>query len=381
MAQIRDVQPTDWEALNRLHRWAWFPERSEQGWAWLHRFGKGAPGWVLEDELGVCGFLGNIRQDYAAGERRLCAATGYSLIVLPRAKGGSGPLLDAFRRQPSVFATSILNGNARSAPIYARNGFVPFPPDWADAKIVWPLAPFTILSERIARSVYRRRRPARELFAASRRAGLDHGPRQLVALDPWRDAAAIDCFDHDLRRSDALLAARSAGAFQDRLSDPDASAPPVLFGWREDDRLVALALAKVGKMSECEAPILDVIDLAWLEPDGEGPAARLLAELRLHGRRIGASRLRLSVVTAASARIAQSVPGGLIRRGHVHAHVSFAAHADDLPPWRPTPYDGDFGFFLRSPPPARATPGQGPEALSFLSPRQDAEERRFQAHP
>lgn len=347
---LREVRPTDWQALNDLHRWAWFPERSEQGWAWLHQFGRGAPGWVLEDEHGVCGHLGNIRLDYSAGNADLSAAVGYSLIVLPRAKGGSRPLLEAFRSQPGLFATSILNGNARSAPIYARNGLVPFPQDWADAKIIWPLAPFTILSERLARSVYRHRRPARELFAGSGRLQTNHGQRHLAALDPWRDAAAIDRFGEELRQSGRLLAIRSAQAFQDRFSDPDATVPPALFGCRKDGHLVALAFAQVGKMSECEAAILDIIDLVWLEPDGRVPAECLLAEMRAHGRRIGASRLRLSILNEETVLIARSLPGGFIRRNYVHAHASFAAVAVDHSLWAPTPYDGDFGFFLRPSP-------------------------------
>ncbi len=351
---LRLVQPNDWQALNDLHRWAWFPERSEQGWAWLHQLGRGAPGWVLEDEHGVCGYLGNIRQEYSADGDNLSAATGYSLIVLPRAKGGAKALLEAFRRQPGVFATSILNGNARSAPIYARNGFLPFPPHWADAKIVWPLAPLTILSERVARTIYRHRRPARELFAGSLSGAVSHCPQELAALNPWRDAEAIDRFDEELRGPGALLAARSARAFQDRFSDPDATLPPVLLGWRQGGHLVALAFAQVGKMSECEAPIIDVIDLTWLDPEGQGPAGSLLSELRTHGRRIGASRLRLSIVNPATALIAKSVPGGLVRRNHIHAHVSLAPHAVDRLLWAPTPYDGDLGFFLRPPPPALA---------------------------
>lgn len=357
MPSLREVEPADWQSLNDLHRWAWFPERSERGWAWLHQFGRGAPGWVLEDEHGVCGYLGNIRQDYTSESHNLCAATGYSLIVLPRAKGGSRPLLEAFQSQPGVFATTILNGNARSAPIYARNGFSPFPPDWADAKIVWPLAPFTILSERVARTVYRHRRPARELFAGSGHRAAAQWPPELAALDPWRDAAEIDLFDEELRQQGTLLAARSAQVFQERYSDPDATLPPVLLGWRQGGRLVALAFAQVGKMSECEAPILDVIDLAWPDVEERGPAGRLLAELQAHGRRIGASRLRLSVVNTATALVAQSVPGALVRRSHVHAHVRYAAPAGDPSHWMPTPYDGDFGFFLRPPPRREARSG------------------------
>lgn len=364
MPLLRAVLPADWQALNELHRWAWFPERSEGGWEWVHRLGQGYPGWVLEDADGVCGYLGNIRQDYALLDARLVGATGYSLIVLPRAAGGSRLLLEAFRGQPGVFATSIFNSNARAAPIYAREGFAAFPDDWADAKIVWPLAPMTILSERIARSLYRHRRPSRELFHGSR--GSPPMPRaaRLSALDPWTDAAAINRFCADLRNGGALIADRSARALQDRFSDPDRAEPPMLYGWREGERLSAIALGQLGKMSECEAPILDIIDLAWLEPDGAAAATALLVQLKLQGRRAGASRMRLSLLNSATAAVARTVPGGMVRRRHVHGHAILVADPGLEPLWRPTPYDGDFGFCLRPPPgdPRRSGRIAGPGA-------------------
>ncbi len=311
----------------------------------------------------VCGYLGNIRQEYSLGSDRLCGATGYSLIVLPRAKGGSRPLLEAFRRQPGVFAVSIFNANARSAPIYARNCFEAFPPEWADAKIVWPLAP-----ERLARTVYRDRRPVRELFAgAAQRASRFVSP-EVAALDPWTDAAEIDGFHEEIRKPDAVVASRSAKVFRERFSDPDATLPPMLLGWRDNGHLVALALAQVGKMSECEAAILDVIDLSWLDPHGRGPAGCLLAELRAQGRRIGASRLRLSILNPATAVVAQSVPGGIVRRGHIHAHVRFTGPVGDHPRWSPTPYDGDFGFFLRPTPPSVPTRSGDPDKRTLRFP-------------
>ena len=382
MPILRTVLPADWKSLNDLHRWAWFPERSQAGWDWMHGLGQGYPGWVLEDDEGVCGYLGNIRQDYALLDARLVGATGYSLIVLPRARGGSRFLLEAFRGQPGVFATSIFNSNARAAPIYAREGFTAFPAGWGDAKIVWPLAPMTILSERIARSLYRNRRPSRELFHGAR--DLAPAPRvaRLSALDPWTDAAAINQFSAELRSGGPLIVDRSARALQDRFSDPDRSESPLLYGWREGDRLSAMALGQLGKMSECEAPILDIIDLAWLEPDGAAAATALLVQLKTHGRRAGASRMRLSLVNDATAAVARNVPGGMVRRRHIHGHAVLVADPGLEPLWSPTPYDGDFGFCLRPPPgepdrsgrdagagggfairetiPAPASPGGGP---------------------
>ena len=281
-----------------------------------------------------------------------------------------------------MFATSIFNSNARAAPIYAREGFTAFPAGWGDAKIVWPLAPMTILSERIARSLYRNRRPSRELFHGAR--DLAPAPRvaRLSALDPWTDAAAINQFSAELRSGGPLIVDRSARALQDRFSDPDRAESPLLYGWREGDRLSAMALGQLGKMSECEAPILDIIDLAWLEPDGAAAATALLVQLKTHGRRAGASRMRLSLVNDATAAVARNVPGGMVRRRHIHGHAVLVADPGLEPLWSPTPYDGDFGFCLRPPPgepdrsgrdagagggfairetiPAPASPGGGP---------------------
>jgi len=347
---LREVLPSDWESLNELHRWAWFPERSEAGWKWVHGFGQGYPGWVLEDDDGVCGYLGNIRHDYSLRDACFMGATGYSLIVLPRAKGGARRLLDAFRNQPGVFATSILNSNARAAPIYSREGFTAFPQNWADAKIVWPLAPMTMLSERLVRSLYRNRRPARELFSSPRCSPVVPSAAGLSALDPWADAAVINLFYAELRHAGSLIADRSAQALQDRFSDPDRAEPPMLFGWSEGDRLSAVALGQLGKMSECEAPILDIIDIVWLEPHGAAAATALLFQLRTEGRRVGASRMRLSLVNQATAEIALRVPSAVIRHRHIHGHASFVAGMDEDVPWAPTPFDGDFGFCLRPPP-------------------------------
>lgn len=376
MPILREVLPADWKSLNDLHRWAWFPERSEAGWKWVHGFGQGYPGWVLEDDEGVCGYLGNVRQDYALLDARLAGATGYSLIVLPRAKGGARRLLEAFRNQPDIFATSIFNSNARAAPIYSREGLTAFPPHWANAKIVWPLAPMTILSERIARSLYRNRRPSRELFSGARDRPPGPGVAGLSALDPWTDASAINLFHGELRQGGSLIADRSARSLQVRFSDPDRLKPPVLYGWSDGDRLSAMAFGQLGKMSECEAPILDIVDLVWLEPHGVAAATALLRQLKSEGRRAGASRLRLSLVNDATADVALRVPGSVLRRHHTHGHARFVTNGGGALPWAPTPYDGDFGFCLRPPPADRNSasgmevrqPFQGPDSGAAREP-------------
>lgn len=371
MSILREVALADWQSLNDLHRWAWFPERSQRGWEWVLGLGQGYPGWVLEDIDGVCGFLGNIRQNYSLRDNHLVAATGYSLIVLPRAKGGSHLLLDAFRNQPHVFATSIFNSNGRAAPIYSREGFAPFPSGWANAKIVWPLSPMTIFSERIVRSAYRNRRPSQDLF--QRLPGRSSVPRVVgvLALDPWSDSEAINRFWEDLANTNSLIAERSARVLQNRFSDPDRTRSPTLYGWADGSQLTAIALGQLGKMSECEAPILDIIDIAWLAPGGHIGAKALLTQFKNVGRDTGASRMRLSVVNDVTVDIARSIPGSLLRRRHIHGHATIVAGDGHEDVWRPTPYDGDFGFCLRPPPTDPLCSGHRARSVAGALPRRD----------
>lgn len=353
MIDLRIARAEDWNAINALHHWAWFPVRSETGWAWMFSFSPDCPGWVLEDADGVCGFLGNLTQTYHRGPDVLAAATGYSLIVLPRARGGSHRLLQAFRAQPGVFAVSILNGNARSEPIYGREGFEPLPAGWADAKIVWPLKPLTMVAERVAGALFSRRRLERDLFSAPARPDgaavfADKGVR---TLDPIRDALHLSTFDRRLALERRLVPDRSPALLGRRFSDPDRTSDPVMLGWFNAGGLAATAIGHCGKMTEITAPILDVVDVVALPEAGAQAGPALLAAMKVVGRARGASRVRLPLVNPELAGWAASVPGGLVRRHHVHAHVRFDAEAADIrSAWTPTAYDGDYGFCLRHQP-------------------------------
>jgi hypothetical protein len=345
---LRQASLADWQEINALHRWAWFPERSEAGWRWMFALAGRAPGWVLEDDQGLCGFLGNVVQSYCWTDGPTQAATGYSLIVLPRARGGSHALLEAFRGQSGVFATSIFNGNGRSAQVYPREGFSGFPPGWADAKVVWPLRPFTIAAERVAWRVLGGKRPEAELFR-SRQATINLSDPRIVLLDPWRDAAVLDNYWSALAATGRLLATRSSEALQSRFSDPDQTREPILLGYLEGSELIAASMAQMGKMSELEAPILDVIDLTWLRVSSLSAPFALLAQMKEIALDLRASRLRLPLVNAESAALATHVEGALFRRRHLHAHVLFQQPAL-ASAWRPTPFDGDYGFALRPEP-------------------------------
>ncbi len=56
-------------------------------------------------------------------------------------------------------------------------------------------------------------------------------------------------------------------------------------------------------------PTLDIIDIAWGGPDGGRAAGRLFAAVQIVGRRLGASRMRLSIATKLTAEIQCQIPG------------------------------------------------------------------------
>ena len=77
----------------------------------------------------------------------------------------------------------------------------------------------------------------------------------------------------------------------------------------------------------------------------------LVGSLIRNAPRLGVARVRLSVVTAEVERRLGALPGVMRVRRHRHGHARLTEAGVGLASrWRLTPYDGDFGFCLRSPP-------------------------------
>ena len=115
----RPFTAADIPAVNALHRSVWWPERSVAGWNRLldnpaaREIGAEA-GWVIDGPDGEpAAFFGNLIQRFRLDDQVLHGATGFSLIVRPDMRGNSKALLDAFTRQPGVFAAYVFDANPK----------------------------------------------------------------------------------------------------------------------------------------------------------------------------------------------------------------------------------------------------------------------------
>lgn len=366
---IRPIRMDDAADISALLDWAWFAPRSEAGWRWLcrtprSREARSIPiGFVAEDSDGrVAGVFGLFAQDYVSSRSDTVGATGHTLIVHPRIKGASAGLVDAALDQAGLFGVTVLNGNARAAPIYARHGMKAWPSERGDLNLVWVTDPLAILAERAARASVSRRepgavRPHTERFLRAR-----VFETELVRLGPSvRQMSAADLderfeeFWADLAAEGRLTARRDAASWRWRLSDPDRTRDSILLAWMDGEAIGGLLLAQVGKTNEIECPNLEIIDLVALESCADQALPDLAAALVRNASRLGVARVRMPVVTEEMEGHLSRVPGMIRRRSHVHGHVRFGADGEALAAdWQLTPYDADYGFCLRHPPRAAA---------------------------
>lgn len=361
---IRPIRMSDADAVSALLDWAWFAPRSEAGWRWLcrtprSRDARAMPvGFVAEDSDGqVGGVFGLFVQDYSSSRGEAVGGTGHSLIVHPRLKGASAGLIDAALDQAGLFGLTILNGNQRAVPIYARHGFQPCPAEGADATLIWITNPIAVLAERAVRARFDGHAPAQsrpaEKFMSDRlfTAGPARLGNRIVALGAADLDERVDSFWSALADEGRLTARRDQAALRWRMSDPDRTRDPILLAWMDDDRIAGLALAQLSKINQIQCPSLDVIDLVALEPFARQATPELVAALVRNASRLGAARVRIAVATPEMESLVASVPGMLKRRAHIHGHVRFNRDGADLArDWRLTPYDGEFGIGLRQPP-------------------------------
>lgn len=357
---IRTIRMEDAAAVSRLLNWAWFAPRSEAGWRWLCRTPRSRPareipvGWVVEDGDGrIGGVVGVFAQDYVVEGEAVVGATGHTLIVEPRMRGAASRLLRRYADIDGVFGVFHLNANARSAPLCERFGFTGWPPDHADVKLVWPTDPLAILAERALQLASGGRRPGTDRFLRDRLftpdlVRLDPGVEQVFARDI---DARFDAFWGALAAEGRLTARRDAAALRWRMADPDRTLDPLLLTWMEDGHIAGYALAQIVKINELTAPDLEIIDLVALKHCAERAMPALVASLVRNAPRLGVARVRLSVVTQEMERRLAGLPGALRIRRHAHGHARLSEAGLALASrWRLTPYDGDHGFCLRSPP-------------------------------
>lgn len=360
---IRNIRMEDAAAVSRLLKWAWFAPRSEAGWRWLCRTPRSRAareipvGWVVEDDDGqIGGVVGVFAQDYVVEGDWVVGATGHTLIVEPRLRGAASRLLRRYADLDGVFGVFHFNANARSAPLYQRFGFAGWPPDHCDIKLVWPTDPLAILAERAVRLTSGGRRPESDRFLRDRLftpdlVRLDPGVEQVFARDI---DARFDAFWGALAAEGRLTARRDAAALRWRMADPDRTLDSHLLVWMDDGHIAGYALAQVVKIDETSAPDLEIVDLVALKHGADRAIPALVASLLRNAPRLGVARVRLSVVTREMERRLSGLAGALRVRRHAHGHAKLTEAGVCLSSrWRLTPYDGDYGFCLRTPPRAQ----------------------------
>ena len=218
---------------------------------------------------------------------------------------------------------------------------------------MWPTNPLAILAERAMQLTSGGRRPGADRFLRDRLFTPD-----LVRLDPCVEQvfaedidARFDAFWGALAAEGRLTARRDAAALRWRMADPDRTLDPFLLVWMEGGHIAGYALAQVVKINELTAPDLEIIDLVALKHCAERAMPALVASLLRNAPRLGVARVRLSVVTHELERRLSGVAGVMRVRRHSHGHAKLTQTGVALASrWRLTPYDGDHGFCLRSPP-------------------------------
>lgn len=350
--------------ISALLDFAWFPGRSQAGWKWLCRTPRSAAtrsvpaGFVAEDSDGrVGGVFGLFAQDYYSPDGPQSGGTGHTLIVHPRLKGASRPLIDAVLDQPSLFAVTVLHANDLAAPIYLRHGMVPFPQNRDEMSLVWITDPIALMAERAARAskarLGRDGRPTREWLLRERvfETGMTHlDPRvHLLGVDEIDDR--IDDLDHALSSEGRLTARRDAAALRWRFANPDRTRDPILLAWMDGVEIGGLLLAEITKVTQLDAPTLEIIDLVARAECADHALPALVRSLVRNAARLGCARVRLPVVAQELESRLASVAGMHRRQGHDHGFIGVRPGAEGLVrDWRLTPYDGEFGVCFRPPP-------------------------------
>lgn len=356
---LREIAETDYPGVQTLHRSVGWPPRSLAGWRWLHanpaRLETDAPaGWVADGPDGeLAAHVGNFIQRFHLGDRVLHGATGFSIIVLPSARGTGREMLRTFTAQQGLFALWTFNANTLSHPLYARHGMDPWPEATHALKLSWPVAPLPLLLGRALKTLYDLAPgPVSNLGEQLMNDRLGLTPRLslppgVTSLTDFGDQSPYAAFWQALKAEGRLLSDRSPAVLRWRLQDPDLTQPPLILGLKRDGVLAGYALAMMAKGNILEPPVLEIVDLEALadQPDA---VPTLMTALKGAARQMGAAKLRLQTVAPQMlTRLGRFAETARREGGWGHCHATFAPDAPSPDLWAPTPWDGDYAFCLR----------------------------------
>lgn len=368
--EIRIVDAGDLPDVSRLVRQCGFPDRTEQGWAWVlfanPDQGETPPGWVYLHEGRVLAFVGNFIMPYRFEGQTLRLATGHTLVTDlhgPRRHAGM-KLMRHAREQPGVAAYLTLNNNKVSAPLLPRIGLEPWLGRSACRWTEWITNPLRLMLGKLPGG-----HPAAERFERPLLLDFEStGRARAFEIVPLSAAAGADFAA--LTGSGRMTRAVSSDQLQYRVSDPDRTGG---IGYRvclSDGRVMALAGLSLTKPAPDRLDLVEVID--WMAADGEaGRAAQiaLLHDCLRLTRDSRAAKLRLHYPDAVHPDALKAAGWHLERHcAHIPCHGDLRSPA--LRTWCPGPGDTDFFFSLRTPPTCRSAPardgqisGDRPEAF------------------
>lgn len=357
---VRTIRDDDDKALNALHRSVGWPVRSAAGWQWLAsnpaRFEAEAPtGWLLhnDDDAEPCGMMGNFVQRFHRSDQTLFGATGFSIIVTPKARGQSRSLLRTFAEQPGVFARYTFNANPKSSPLYKRHGMIAWPPETHDLKLSWRVDNLACAGGRLWREIDKRAPrlidPSHERLLNQRLGATENMtlPAGVAMLSDLAERSRYADFWAALKAEGRLIADRSPATMRWRLADPDLTLRPLLLAFNVGKNITGFAMAVMAKGNPIEPPMLEILDLVALKHETRAIPALMEALLK-NARMLGAAKVRVQAVNADLLRRLGPL-GTSARRegGWGHCHVRFEPGTDGIETWMPTPFDGDFAICLR----------------------------------
>ena len=369
-AGIRQVHDGDRTAVNALLAEGGFKQRSAAGWSWLFEQNPALtpetpPGWVLERDGAVVGYLGNHPVRYAWGERELRAVTCSAWYVRSDARAQSTELLTAWFRQRGAQVFVSTTANEASGPAYGlfkakRPRGASFGTAWiwvaSDAAVlrygartrlpgaVAGLAPVAGVGGPMARLV-------------RRVAGLGHAPRTrfhgtIDAIELSAVGRDFDLLWGTVRTQGGLRVWRDATALRWSLADPDTASPPVVLAARVRGQLVGYVAGRRHEGGAVDLPQLRVLDLV-VHPEHTAAAPALIRGLVEQARALGLGLVYCAPGGEELAGLLEGTRPRVVTRPH-GAHFIRTRRLKDLPDpaeghWQATPLDGDIPFAMSDP--------------------------------
>lgn len=367
--KVRPATLDDVEAINKLHSEVWFPTRSKAGWAWLQddnpAQGDIPFGHVVVDSAdNIAAFIGGCAMDFVNLGKPVKGICGHSMVAAPDKPGAGLLVLRHAIAQASGFGLFTLNNNALAETVYARLGGIALSPDTSRLTLSWVTNPALFLRAGVLRRYqththYATARSKGERFNAFK--PVENAryklPDHISRLNPpFHTRVELADFWSRLAAENAMFARRDAVTLQWRFSNPDQTLQPVFLTYDRGDGVTAWLIGQVSKESEIAAPILTIIDLIGLS-DAHGDALADLVRGAINiAKGMGLARVVIPHLSSQTLTALQSITDTAdLKSEHIHAHIMPSGQLS-LPAleqaWRATPYDGDYSFCLRQPPPA-----------------------------